>query len=173
MKRKSALVYVGEWETEEKERTWHESISSWWKGIPKICTDEIILNPKSLQISSLILRHSSQVITGGGGNGVFAFLLCSGLCAWRSRMNYLSESSLWSFCSLASKQKLFNSAVDVCWKPIFDESEIHKVANQPLVFSSWSFYLSFSCINNTVFSCLSICNLHIDVLPLWLTLWVQ
>lgn len=36
-----------------------------------ICMDEFILNPKSLQISCLILTHSSQVIAAGGGAMTF------------------------------------------------------------------------------------------------------
>lgn len=52
---------------EGKKNSWHQSIRSWWKGIPEICLDEIILNPKSLQISCLILTHSSQVIAVCGG----------------------------------------------------------------------------------------------------------
>lgn len=67
MKGKSEPAVSGKGEKEGKKRPWHESIRSWWKGIPEICMDEIKLNPKSLQISCLILTHSSQVIAVGGG----------------------------------------------------------------------------------------------------------
>lgn len=93
---------------------WHESIRSWWKGIPEICMDEIMLNPKSLQISCLILTYSSQGnCSRWGGQRVCVPLWFRSLCM-KIKMNHPSDSSLWIFCSLASKQKLLKSVLLRC-----------------------------------------------------------
>ena len=129
---------------ERKRRPWHESIRSWWKGIPKICEDEIILNPKSLQISRLILTYSSQVIAAGGVGGVFAFHLGSGLSAWRSRMNHPSDSSMWIFCSVASKQKLWRGSSAENWYLIKARTR-RSQTSRPFFFQSFSssFFIFF------------------------------
>lgn len=144
---------------------------------PEKGMDEIILNPKSLQNSHLNLRHSSQVISVGGGHNVFAFLICSGLCTRSSRMNYPSDSLLWIFCSLASKQKVIQSellqSASAENQYLIKARSKDKVKKKKKIPPSWGFPLSFLFyINNTVFSCLSLFCLPTDILPLWFTLCV-
>ena len=71
--------------------------------------DEIILYPKK----SANMQHNPYTLIASNysrwGNNALAFLFGSGLCAWSSRMNYPSDSSLWIFCSQSSKQKILMS----------------------------------------------------------------
>lgn len=68
------------------ERLWYKGIMSWWKGIPDIFMDEIIVNPDRLQTSSLILTHPSQVTAEGGWT----------MCSHSSLVQvFYCEESLW------------------------------------------------------------------------------
>lgn len=172
MKGKSELDVAEKRGIKQKRMPGHENIRSWWKGISETCVDEIILNPKSLWISCLILMHSSQVIAVVREQ-CFAFLFGSVLCALSSRMNYPSDSSLWIFCLLASKQKFLNRVLLQSTSAANQYLiTIHKVINQLPSYSPEAFLYFYFLINNTVFSCFSLLNLPIDILPLWLTLRV-
>lgn len=107
LKGKSELAVLKKKEGKSEKRPWLESIRCWWKGIQEICMNEIILNPKSLQISCLILTDSSEVIAVGERT------MCLHSYSVQVFLHKDQESTiqmiLWIFCWLASKQEALQS----------------------------------------------------------------
>lgn len=147
---------------------------------PEKCMDEIIRNPKSLQVSRLNLTHSSQVISVGGWVGGQCVCIPHLFRSLRKKLK--NELSKWFFavallftCIKAETHsellRVHQLKTNIWLKQgpkTRSKKERMKEKKHPLPEA----FLYLFYINNSVFSCLSLFSLPTDILPLWFTLCV-